>query len=666
MTTQTWLANTTAKSEAAAGTAVTLRAAQSGSSKKLTVNSGLISFLQNSSALTMSGYSLTGSQATSLLDMTGTWNTSGAPTALKLNVTDTNSNASSALLDLQVGGVSQFKVSKAGAVTAVGVAIPTISSSDTLSNKTLSSPVLSGTVAGSPTFSGALVMSGSVYPIRVNDGGYIRFYNASSGVDWALGKPDANQLIFYRNGSAWFQFDSNGAPFLNGVAVPTISSTDTLSNKTLSSPTLSGTTTCGAINVSAASVAATINSTNNAYVLGISYASTTGGYIGTTSAGNLRLTDSTLTTMLDVNTAKVVTTGTLQANKTTSAASPDTSSNSITNVIFRVAGSNVGAAGYGIDMGVSNSDGTSWIQSRDQNNYATNTTLRLNPNGGGATLGGVAIPTISSTDTLTNKTISSPTLSGTVAGSPALTGQWQWSGGNDAAYWHAIVLAPTDAGNNKPSLYITHTSSSAYAIGLYDGADTDGTIAFNCGVLNHNGAAITTTTNTQTLTNKTLSSPTLSGTVAGTPTFSGSPIKIGDGTDTVAMTGTSPQLKVQGASFSTGITVRRDGNAEVGIQSTGTGNIGTWTNHPVNLFVNAANRIEFNTSLMTFNDAYDIAVGTTTGTKIGTSTSQKLGFFNKTPVVQPTAVADATDAASVITQLNALLSRMRDLGLIAT
>ena len=65
-------------------------------------------------------------------------------------------------------------------------------------------------------------------------------------------------------------------------------------------------------------------------------------------------------------------------------------------------------------------------------------------------------------------------------------------------------------------------------------------------------------------------------------------------------------------------------------------------------------------------DAKDIAVGTTTGTKIGTATTQKLSFYNATPVVQPTAVADATDAVSVITQLNALLDRMRDLGLIAT
>jgi hypothetical protein len=71
-------------------------------------------------------------------------------------------------------------------------------------------------------------------------------------------------------------------------------------------------------------------------------------------------------------------------------------------------------------------------------------------------------------------------------------------------------------------------------------------------------------------------------------------------------------------------------------------------------------------SLLHLADAGNITVGTTTGTKIGTATTQKLGFFDNTPVVQPTAVADATDAASVITQLNALLSRMRDLGLIAT
>jgi hypothetical protein len=36
----------------------------------------------------------------------------------------------------------------------------------------------------------------------------------------------------------------------------------------------------------------------------------------------------------------------------------------------------------------------------------------------------------------------------------------------------------------------------------------------------------------------------------------------------------------------------------------------------------------------------DIALGTTTGTKIGTSTSQKLSFYNKTPVVQPSSTGE--------------------------
>jgi hypothetical protein len=62
----------------------------------------------------------------------------------------------------------------------------------------------------------------------------------------------------------------------------------------------------------------------------------------------------------------------------------------------------------------------------------------------------------------------------------------------------------------------------------------------------------------------------------------------------------------------------------------------------------------------------DLVFRTTTGTKIGTSTSQLIGFWNATPVDQPAAVADATDNPSAITQLNALLARLRETGLIAT
>ena len=71
-------------------------------------------------------------------------------------------------------------------------------------------------------------------------------------------------------------------------------------------------------------------------------------------------------------------------------------------------------------------------------------------------------------------------------------------------------------------------------------------------------------------------------------------------------------------------------------------------------------------SLLHLADAGHITVGTTTGTKFGTATTQKIGFYNATPVVQPTAVADATNAGDVITQLNALLAKLRTLGIIAT
>ena len=65
----------------------------------------------------VSGQSLTGAEATSLLDLSTTWNTTGTPTALKLDVTDTASNAASLLMDLQVGGSSKFQVYKdAGAI----------------------------------------------------------------------------------------------------------------------------------------------------------------------------------------------------------------------------------------------------------------------------------------------------------------------------------------------------------------------------------------------------------------------------------------------------------------------------------------------------------------------------------------------------------------------
>lgn len=66
----------------------------------------------NVTPFTLSGYSLTGANAQSMFDLSGTWNTTGTPTGIKFNVTDTASNAASLLMDLQRGGVTQFAVQK--------------------------------------------------------------------------------------------------------------------------------------------------------------------------------------------------------------------------------------------------------------------------------------------------------------------------------------------------------------------------------------------------------------------------------------------------------------------------------------------------------------------------------------------------------------------------
>lgn len=68
-------------------------------------------------------------------------------------------------------------------------------------------------------------------------------------------------------------------------------------------------------------------------------------------------------------------------------------------------------------------------------------------------------------------------------------------------------------------------------------------------------------------------------------------------------------------------------------------------------------------------DATNVALGTATGTKIGTATNQKLGFFNSTPIVQPSVsgalstVADAP-AKAVLTSIIAAL-KAAGLGLVA-
>lgn len=91
------------------------------------------------------------------------------------------------------------------------------------------------------------------------------------------------------------------------------------------------------------------------------------------------------------------------------------------------------------------------------------------------------------------------------------------------------------------------------------------------------------------------------------------------------------------------------------------------TNKPIVFATGGTERLRFlSTAGITIADAVTIAVGTTTGTKIGTATTQKLGFYNATPVVQPSGTpAASTDLASVILLANSLRTNLLALGLVA-
>lgn len=68
-------------------------------------------------------------------------------------------------------------------------------------------------------------------------------------------------------------------------------------------------------------------------------------------------------------------------------------------------------------------------------------------------------------------------------------------------------------------------------------------------------------------------------------------------------------------------------------------------------------------------DGKNLIADTTTGSKIGTSSSQKLGFWNATPVVQPSHIADPSGGATVDsearTAITSILSALETAGILA-
>lgn len=232
-----------------------------------TLNNATLAGGTNGVAATTS-QSLTGSNASSVIDVVGTWNTTGNPAAIKVNVTNTASGSTSKLLDLQTGGTSRFYVDKSGnGWSQTGLIASTV-------------------VQAGATGSSALHHSGWSFEkglILQNDA--VVQWNSSTGffntVDTVLRReaagvtafrqgttPQANRVYYtwtdasnyerlaLQTGSGYVEVAAetagtgtdnidvrltpagSGVVTIGGVAVVTVSGTQTLTNKTLTSPTL--------------------------------------------------------------------------------------------------------------------------------------------------------------------------------------------------------------------------------------------------------------------------------------------------------------------------------------------------------------------------------------------------------------------------------------------
>jgi hypothetical protein len=105
---------------------------------------------------------------------------------------------------------------------------------------------------------------------------------------------------------------------------------------------------------------------------------------------------------------------------------------------------------------------------------------------------------------------------------------------------------------------------------------------------------------------------------------------------------TFPQLYVSPSTASTGTSWSTTGTG-LGINAPA-----SFTGDLAHLLINGTSEWRWSNTTFTIADANDIAVGTTTGTKIGTATTQKLGFWNVAPVIQP-ASADQAALGAVTT-----------------
>lgn len=81
------------------------------------------------------------------------------------------------------------------------------------------------------------------------------------------------------------------------------------------------------------------------------------------------------------------------------------------------------------------------------------------------------------------------------------------------------------------------------------------------------------------------------------------------------------------------------------------GGITVTTSSVMNFDISATNVLTLSSTAATLTDAINVVVGSTTGTKIATATTQKLGFYNATPIAQRSGAAQVAVATTAATNV---------------
>ena len=210
-------------------------------------------------------------------------------TALLINPTETaTGSGTKRLIDAQVGGTSRFTVDNAGnvgasgTITSGGVEVDTISSTATLSNKTLAAPRVNQ-ILDSNGNSLLVLTPGTGTPSAIaaasnSSGDTVQFVPSSS-----LSNVNLNLRSL-----------GSGSVLVNGVAAVTTTGTQSLSNKTLTSATINNSTFTGGTHNSANFNACRANTLwdyngwnrtleftpNAAFSAGVNYVNITNGQVG--------------------------------------------------------------------------------------------------------------------------------------------------------------------------------------------------------------------------------------------------------------------------------------------------------------------------------------------------------------------------------------------------